>query len=108
MYFYISLCSYINPDQWYQSRLVLIVFQCMSPTRSEYRKLGVELVSLEENHSLTPKKPSMAEENKNDGADDPISLLLEQSLTKQRDEMMENFSHILQRLPIATGTSSSN
>jgi hypothetical protein len=41
----------------------------------------------------------MAEEKKNDGADDPISLLLEQALTRQRDEMMENFSHILQQLP---------
>jgi hypothetical protein len=49
----------------------------------------------------------MAEEKKNDGADDPISLLLEQALTRQRDEMMENFSHILQRLPIASSTSSS-
>jgi hypothetical protein len=55
-----------------------------------------------------PKKPSMAEEKKNDGADDPINLLLEQALTRQRDEMMENFSHILQRLPIETVTSSSN
>ena len=56
-------------------------FQCMSPTRSEYRQLGLELVSLEENRSSTPKKLSMAEEKKNDGADDPISLLLEQALT---------------------------
>jgi hypothetical protein len=80
----------------------------MSLTRSEYRKLGLELVSLEYNLSLTPKKPSMAEEKKNDGADDPISLLLEQALTRQRDEMMENFSHILQRLSIATGASSSS
>jgi hypothetical protein len=56
-------------------------FQCMSPARSEYRKLGLELVSLEENRSRTPKKPSMEKENKNDGADDPISLLLEQALT---------------------------
>jgi hypothetical protein len=56
-------------------------FQCMSPTRSEYSKLGLELVSLEENRSHTPKKPSMAEEKKNDGADDPIILLLEQALT---------------------------
>jgi hypothetical protein len=55
-----------------------------------------------------PKKPSMVEEKKNDGADDSINLLLEQALTRQRDEMMENFSHILQCLPIATGTSSSN
>jgi hypothetical protein len=79
----------------------------MSPTRFEYSKLGLELVSLEENISRTPKKPSMVEEKKNDGVDDPISLLLEQALTRQRDEMMENFSHILQRLPIATDAYSS-
>jgi hypothetical protein len=55
-----------------------------------------------------PKKPSMAEEKKNDRADDSINMLLEQALTRQRDEMMENFSHILQCLSIAKGTSSSN
>jgi hypothetical protein len=74
----------------------------MSPTRSEYRKLGLELVSLEDNRSHTPKKPSMVEENKNDGEDNSINLLIEKYLTRQRDEMMENFSHILQCLPIAT------
>ena len=42
--------------------------------------LGLELVSLEDNRSRTLKKPSMAEENKNDGADDPINLLLKQAL----------------------------
>ena len=83
-------------------------FQCMSPTRSDYRKLGLELVSLEDNLSLTPKKPSVVEEKKNNRADDPINLLLKQALTQQRDEMMENFSHILQRLQITTGTSSSS
>jgi hypothetical protein len=50
----------------------------------------------------------MAEEKKNDRADDFINLLLEQSLMRQRDEMMENFSHILQCIPITTGTSSSS
>jgi hypothetical protein len=50
----------------------------------------------------------MVEEKKNDGADDSINLLLEQALTRQRDEMLENFSHILQCLSIATDTSSSN
>ena len=80
----------------------------MSPTRSEYRKLGLKLVSLEDNHSRTPKKPSMVEEKKNDGGDDPISLLLEKALTRQRDEMMENFFHILQSLLIEIGTYSSN
>jgi len=70
-------------------------FQFMSSTRSEYRKLGLELASLEDNLSHTPNKPSMAEENKIDGADDLINLLLEKALTRQRDEMMENFAHIL-------------
>jgi hypothetical protein len=70
--------------------------------------LGLELVSLEENLSRTPKKPSMVEENKNDGADDPISMMLEQALTRQRDEMMENFPHILQRMSIETCASSSS
>jgi hypothetical protein len=50
----------------------------------------------------------MAEEKKNDRADDSINLLLEQALTRQRDEMMENFSHILQCLSIETGASSSS
>ena len=76
--------------------------------RSEYRKLGINLVSLEDNHSHTPKKPSMAEEKKNDRADDPISLLLEKDLTRQRDEMMESFSHILQCMSIAVVTSLSS
>jgi hypothetical protein len=101
-----------NPDQWYERKLFLILFffffQCMSPTRFEYSKLGLDLVSLEDNRSHTPKKPSIVEENKNDGADDPISLLLEKALTRQRDEMMENFSHILQCLRIETDESSSS
>jgi hypothetical protein len=57
-------------------------FQCISLTRSKYINLGLELVSLEENHSRTPKKPSMEEEKKNNGEDDPISLLLEQALMR--------------------------
>jgi hypothetical protein len=80
----------------------------MSPMSSKYSKLGLELVSLEYNFSHTPKKPSMVEEKKNDGEDDPINLLLEQALTRQRDEMMENFSHILKCLLIASGASSSS
>ena len=79
----------------------------MSPTRSEYRNLGLDIVSLEENLSPRPKKLSMEEENKNDGADDLISLFLEKSLVQQRDEMMENFSHILQCFPITLGAYSS-
>ena len=80
----------------------------MSPTRSEYRKLGLELVSLQENLSFTPNKISMVKEKKNYGSEDSINLFLEQDLTRQRDEMMENFSHILQCLPITTCVSSSS
>jgi len=76
--------------------------------RFEYSKLGLKLVSLEYNRSHTPKKPSMAEKKKNERADDPINLLLEQVLMRQRDEMMENFSHIVQCLLIASGASSSS
>jgi hypothetical protein len=63
----------------------------MSPTRFEYSKLGLELVSLEENLSHVPKKPYMVEENKNAEAKYFINLLLEKALVRQRDEMMENF-----------------
>jgi hypothetical protein len=80
----------------------------MSPTRSEYSKLGLELVFLKDNRSRTPKKPSMAEKKKNDGAKDPINLLLEQVLMRQMDEMTENFTHILKPPLIASRTSSSN
>jgi hypothetical protein len=110
-FFIISTLSFRVENNWIsgiRAGLILIVFKCMSPTRSEYSKLGLELVSLEENHSHTPKKPSMVEENKNDKEDDSINMLLEQALTRQRDKMMENFSHILQRLSIASGASSSS
>jgi hypothetical protein len=83
-------------------------FQCMSPTRSEYRKLGLELVSLQDNLSRMPKKPSMVKEKKNDRVDDSINMLLEQFLKRQRDEMMENFSHVLQHLSITIGMYSSS
>jgi hypothetical protein len=79
----------------------------MSLMRFEYRKLGLDIVSLEDNVSRMPKKPSMAEENKNDKEDYSINLLLEKSLMGQRDEIIDNFSHILQCLPIETTTSSS-
>jgi len=80
----------------------------MSLTRFEYRNLDLEIVSLVYNHSHTPRKPSMVEENKNDKGYDSINLFLEQALTQQRDEMMENFPHILQHLSIEICTYSSS
>jgi hypothetical protein len=42
----------------------------------------------------------MEEEKKTHKGDDSINMLLEQALTRKREEMMENFSQILQRRPI--------
>ena len=80
----------------------------MSSMRFEYSQLGLEIVSLEENHSRMPKKPSVVAEKKNGKAEYFIDMLLEQALVRQRDEMMENFSHILQCLLIEIGASSSS
>ena len=52
----------------------------MSPTRSEYKDLGLKLVSLEEKISHTPKQPLMEGETKDDGTGDPLKMLLEESL----------------------------
>ena len=41
----------------------------------------------------------MGEENKYEGAGDPIKMLLEEALEKQRNTMMDNFDQILQRIP---------
>jgi hypothetical protein len=65
----------------------------MSPTSSGYRELS--LVSFEDNHCHTPKKPSMEGENKYEWIGDTFKILLEESLERQRNEMMENFAQIL-------------
>ena len=78
----------------------------MSPTRSEYKELGLELVSLEDQSSLTPKRPLMEGENKYDRTKDPFKMFLEESLTQQRNEMMDSFTQILQRLPTSDTYSS--
>jgi hypothetical protein len=75
----LSFCTKNNLDQWYQSRLLLIILSAC-PRQGLSIASWVSSLSLKENRSRTPKKPSMAEENKNDGADDPIILLLEQAL----------------------------
>jgi hypothetical protein len=73
----------------------------------EYTELGLELVSLEEKISLTPKRPLMAGEKKDDGTVDPFKLLIEEALTQQRNEIMHSFVQILRRLPTDDASSSS-
>jgi hypothetical protein len=48
----------------------------------------------------------MGDENKDDGAGDPIKMLLEEALARKRNEMMDNFAQILRRLPTGEASSS--
>ena len=49
----------------------------------------------------------MGDEKKDEGVANPIKILLEEALEKQRNVMIDNFAQILQRLPIS-GTSASS
>jgi hypothetical protein len=49
----------------------------------------------------------MGDEKKYDGAGDPFKLLLEESLARQMNEMMDNFAQILRWLPKGDASSSS-
>ena len=62
----------------------------MSPIRSEYKELGLELVSLEDKISRTPKRPIMVGENKYDKIGDPFKLFIDEALTQQRNKMMDS------------------
>jgi hypothetical protein len=64
----------------------------MSPTRSGYKELGLDLVEPLQDQSRKPPRPPMGEEKKDEGAGDPIKMLLEEALEKQRNAMMNNFS----------------
>ena len=50
----------------------------------------------------------MVEENKDEGAGDPIKIFLEEALSKQRNVMMDNFSQILQQLHVGGASASSS
>ena len=50
----------------------------------------------------------MGNEKKDEGARDPIKILLKEALEKQRNTMMDNFSQILQRLPTDSASASSS
>jgi hypothetical protein len=49
----------------------------------------------------------MGDEKKDDGARDPIKMLLEEALAQQRNEIMDNFTQILRRLLMGEASSSS-
>jgi len=50
----------------------------------------------------------MVDEKKDEGAGDPIKILLEEALERQQSAMMDNFAQILQRLPRSDASASSS
>eukprot|EP00253_Pinus_taeda_P023471 PITA_23471 len=75
--------------------------------RSGYKELGLELVKPLQDQPRKSRRPPMEDEKKDEGVGDLIKILLEEALERQRNMMMDNFSHILQRLPRGD-TSASN
>jgi hypothetical protein len=79
----------------------------MSPTISEYKKLGFEPIDPLQDWSCQAQQKTMGDEKKDDGARDPLKMFLKESLAQQRNEMMDNFVHILRCLPTGEAYSSS-
>jgi hypothetical protein len=71
----------------------------MSLTRSRYKKLGLEPIDPLQDRSHRARKKLMVDEKKDDGAEDPFKILLEEALPQKRNEMMDKFAQILWRLP---------
>ena len=80
----------------------------MSPTRSGYKELGLELVEPLKDQPHKSRWPPLEDEKKDEGVGDPIKILLEEVLERQRNTMMDNFSQILQRLPKSDASTSSS
>ena len=66
---------------------------------SRYKELGLELVKPLQDKPRKSQRPPMADEKKDEGAGDPIKILLKEALERQKNVMMDNFAQILQRLP---------
>lgn len=67
----------------------------MSPMRSGYKELGLELVEPLQYHPHRHRRPPVGGEKNEEGGGDPIKLLLEEALEWQRNELMDNFAQIL-------------
>jgi hypothetical protein len=75
--------------------------------RSGYKELGLKVVEPLQYYPCRSQRPPMVEEKRDNGAVDPFKRILEESLAQQRNEMMDKFARILQRL-LTSDTSSSS
>eukprot|EP00253_Pinus_taeda_P014225 PITA_14225 len=76
--------------------------------RPGYKELGLELVEPLQDQPQKSRRPPMADENKDEGIGDPIKILLEEALERQRNAIMDSFAQILQRLPKSDASASSS
>ena len=84
------------------------IFLCMSPTRSGYKELGLELVEPLQGQPRKPRRPPMTQEMKDEWAGNPFKIFLKEALERKRNVIMDKFAQILQWLPRGdTSTSSS-
>ena len=56
------------------------ILLCMSPTRSRYKDLGLDLVEPLQDQTRKPRWTAIGDEKKDEGAGDPIKILLEEAL----------------------------
>jgi len=80
----------------------------MSPKRSGYKELGLELVEPLQDQPHKSRRPPMADEKKDEGVGDPIKILLEEALERQWNAMMDSFAQILQWLPRSNASTSNS
>ena len=70
----ILLHSCINLDQWYQSGQLFLILLFMSPMRSGYKELGLDLVEPLQDQPCKPQRTPMGDEKKDEGAGNPIKI----------------------------------
>ena len=66
------------------------------PNKVGVKELGIDLVEPLQDQPRKPQNPPMGDEKRDEGARDPIKILLKEALEKQRNVMMDNFAQILQ------------
>ena len=64
----------------------------MSPTRSGYKELGLDLVEYLQDQPRKPCWLAMGEKKKDEGAGETSKIFLEEALEKQRNAMIDKFA----------------
>ena len=64
----------------------------MTPTRSGYKELALELVEPLQDQPRKSRRPPMADEKKDERVGYPIKIFLTEALQRQSNMMMENFA----------------